>query len=546
MSDQDAATEDPEVGEPDGAADRAIESSDGPDESPGSPGDDSSEARDTGGDVPADGGDAPADGGAAPADVSEGPGRIVDAVGDRDEAVSVAATALRHGDLVVAPTDTVYGVTADAFNPEATQRIFMAKRRQKRFPLPVLIRSPKQLMGLVTSVPETAERLMAAYWPGPLTLVVRADPNLAWDLGKNDGTVAVRMPMDDVMLDIIRAVGPLATTSANLSGQAAATTAGLARGQLGDSIAVYVDGGRRTDTRPSTIVDLTRPTPGILRSGPLPDDEVLAVARGEVEPHQASAPQPRHKPVSPGGPAETTPSAAGTESAEGATAADTEVATGGSDTQPGPAAGAAASTSAGADHGDAVAEPAATTSTPRGDAIAVDHRAAAAAGAAGGSRRSRRRPRTKTTTGAGAGAATDAASRAASPADTAAPTEADTAAPTEADGSTGADTAAPTEADGSTGADESTGVEDQPTAPTPAVDDGGSRSATSPASPRRRARTTRTTQPPAASESDGPTSADDEATEPDPTSSSDDEPADPPRRARPGTSHHVARDHRAG
>lgn len=232
---------------------------------------------------------------------------VLDATEDRDDAVAEAADALRDGRLVVVPTDTVYGVTADAFNPTATAAVFAAKRRQRRFPLPVLIRSPKQLMGLVTEVPEVAERLMAAYWPGPLTLVVTTDPNLAWDLGNNEGTVAVRMPMDDITLDLIRAVGPLATTSANLSGNAAATTVDLAKSQLGDEVAVYLDGGKRMETKPSTIVDLTRDEPAILRTGPLPDDEVLAVARGELEPHLASAPAPRHKPVSPGGPAEVTP-----------------------------------------------------------------------------------------------------------------------------------------------------------------------------------------------------------------------------------------------
>ncbi|MBY5163808.1 L-threonylcarbamoyladenylate synthase, partial [Salsipaludibacter albus] len=234
---------------------------------------------------------------------------VVDATADLDDAVAAASSALRAGELAVLPTDTVYGVAADAFNPGATMKVFDAKRRQRRFPLPVLIRSPKQLMGLVPEVSDAAENLMAAYWPGPLTIVVRTDPNLAWDLGRNEDTVAVRMPMDDVTLAVIRSVGPLAVTSANLSGQPAATTARLARGQLGDKVRVYVDAGRRADSQPSTIVDLTRREPKILRSGPLDDDQVLRVARGELAPHLATSPgQAVDKPVSPGGPAETTPS----------------------------------------------------------------------------------------------------------------------------------------------------------------------------------------------------------------------------------------------
>lgn len=211
---------------------------------------------------------------------------VIDARTAPEDAVSAAAEALRAGDLVVVPTDTVYGVAADAFRPEATAKIFRAKRRSRAFPLPVLIRGPKQLLGLVTAVPEEAERLMAAYWPGPLTIVVPTDPNLAWDLGDAQGTVAVRMPLDDVTLEIIRAVGPLAVTSANLSGQPAARDVDMAKRSLGDGVAVYVDGGERADDVPSTIVDLTRHTPHVLREGVVPADEALAVADGSLAPHE--------------------------------------------------------------------------------------------------------------------------------------------------------------------------------------------------------------------------------------------------------------------
>jgi tRNA threonylcarbamoyl adenosine modification protein (Sua5/YciO/YrdC/YwlC family) len=215
---------------------------------------------------------------------------VIDAAATHDEAVAAAAEALRAGDLVVVPTDTVYGVAADAFRPEATAKIFRAKRRSRAFPLPVLIRGPKQLLGLVTAVPETAERLMAAYWPGPLTIVVATDPNLSWDLGDAQGTVAVRMPLDDVTLEIIRAVGPLAVTSANLSGQPAARDVRMAQQSLQDQVAVYVDGGQRADDIPSTIVDLTRSTPHVLREGVVPADEALAVATGELAPDQVGRP----------------------------------------------------------------------------------------------------------------------------------------------------------------------------------------------------------------------------------------------------------------
>ncbi len=207
---------------------------------------------------------------------------VVDAAGDnRPEAVAQTAEALRQGQLAVIPTDTVYGVAADAFNPEATAAVFAAKQRSRKHPLPILIHSPKQLPGLVGAVPPAAERLMAAYWPGALTLVVPATPDLQWDIGDNEGTVAVRMPLDDVTLEVIRQVGPLAVTSANRSGEPPATGVQEARMALGGEVALYLDDGPRTDRRPSTIVDLTRAEPFLIRDGDLPPDEVMATARGE-------------------------------------------------------------------------------------------------------------------------------------------------------------------------------------------------------------------------------------------------------------------------
>jgi L-threonylcarbamoyladenylate synthase len=214
---------------------------------------------------------------------------ILDVTGQgRDEVVARVAAALRDGEIVVVPTDTVYGVAADAFNPAGTRRVFAAKRRPRSFPLPVLVRSPKQLPGICPEVPKTAENLMAAYWPGPLTIVLPAQPGLAWDLGDNDGTVAVRMPLDDVTLAIIREVGPLAVTSANLSGQPPATTVEEAREQLGSRVRHYVDDGPRTGGIGSTIVDLTRGAARVLRAGVVPDEDALAVAGGDLDPMEAA------------------------------------------------------------------------------------------------------------------------------------------------------------------------------------------------------------------------------------------------------------------
>lgn len=214
---------------------------------------------------------------------------ILDVRGDgRAEAVERAAAALRDGELVVLPTDTVYGLAADAFSLDGTARVFRAKERDRSVPLPVLLRSPKQLPGIAPDVPEVAERLMAAFWPGALTIVVPAEDRLQWDLGKNRGTVAVRMPLDEVALEVIRGVGPLAVTSANTSGQPPATTAEEAKEQLGASVHLYLDDGPRTGGLASTIVDLTRREPHVLRVGAIDESLVLAVAYGEVEPLDAA------------------------------------------------------------------------------------------------------------------------------------------------------------------------------------------------------------------------------------------------------------------
>jgi L-threonylcarbamoyladenylate synthase len=218
---------------------------------------------------------------------------VIDVTGEgRPDAVERAAGSLRSGRLVVLPTDTVYGVAADAFSLEGTGRLFRLKDPARRYPLSVLVRSPKQLAGLTTRVPEIADRLVAAYWPGPLTLVIPAEPNLRWDLGPTLGTVAVRMPLDEVALEVIRAVGPLAVSSANRAGEPAATSASAAAAALGDAVDCYLDDGARTADAGSTVLDLTRHEPVVLRSGSLPDDEVLAVARGEVDPFQVDGSAP--------------------------------------------------------------------------------------------------------------------------------------------------------------------------------------------------------------------------------------------------------------
>jgi L-threonylcarbamoyladenylate synthase len=196
---------------------------------------------------------------------------------DRAKGVDAAVAALRRGDLVVLPTDTVYGVAADAFTPAAVQRLLAAKGRGRDMPVPVLVGAWRTLDGLASSVSPTARSLVEAFWPGPLTLIVPAAASLAWDLGETRGTVAVRMPLDPVALAVLEQTGPLAVSSANRTGSPPPAEAAQARSQLGTSVAVYLDGGPTGDPVPSTIVDLTGDRPRVVRAGALPTDQVSAV-----------------------------------------------------------------------------------------------------------------------------------------------------------------------------------------------------------------------------------------------------------------------------
>ncbi|SNX98284.1 translation factor SUA5 [Geodermatophilus sabuli] len=192
----------------------------------------------------------------------------------RAAGLDAATAAIGRGELVLLPTDTVYGVAADAFTPAAVMSLLAAKNRGRTMPVPVLVGEASTLAGLVRTVPEAATRLAEAFWPGGLTLVLEHAPSLAWDLGDAEGTVAVRLPDDGVARDLLRRTGPLAVSSANRSGRPAATTADEAVAQLGMHAAVVLDGGPRSQSAPSTIVDCTGPVPRVLRIGAVPVDRL--------------------------------------------------------------------------------------------------------------------------------------------------------------------------------------------------------------------------------------------------------------------------------
>lgn len=210
--------------------------------------------------------------------------RLLDCTGPdaREEALERAAAAVCAGKVVVLPTDTVYGVGADAFDVVAVAMVLAAKHRGRDMPPPVLVPAPTTVEGLAVDVPMYARILMRQFWPGPLTLVVRAQPSLQWDLGETNGTVALRMPDDEVALALLSEVGPMAVTSANVTGSPAATTGREALDQLGGAVAVYLEDGPRAGGQVSTIVDCTREEPVVLRHGALSVEELRGVLGATV------------------------------------------------------------------------------------------------------------------------------------------------------------------------------------------------------------------------------------------------------------------------
>ena len=203
--------------------------------------------------------------------------------GERETGIAAAISALKGGRLVVMPTDTVYGIGADAFDGSAVAALLAAKGRGRDMPVPVLVGSWHTIQGLVYTVPNSAKELIRAFWPGALSLVVRQAPSLAWDLGDAHGTVMLRMPLHPVAIELLRAVGPMAVSSANISGRPATVTADQARDQLGDLVDVYLDGGPAEQQSASTIVDLTGAHPRVLRQGPVTVEAIASVLGVDAE-----------------------------------------------------------------------------------------------------------------------------------------------------------------------------------------------------------------------------------------------------------------------
>lgn len=219
--------------------------------------------------------------------------RIVDctAAGDLRPALQAAKEVIAAGQCLVMPTDTVYGICADAFDAHAVQRLLTAKQRGRDMPPPVLISDEGVMAALAREVPPAASKLVAAHWPGPLTIICKAQPSLRMDLGETRGTLAVRVPDHELARDVLRRTGPLAVSSANVSGAPAATSAGEAVDQLGLDVALYLDGGPTPGPVPSTIVDFTvEPEGRVVREGILTVELLRRTVPGILGPGESEIP----------------------------------------------------------------------------------------------------------------------------------------------------------------------------------------------------------------------------------------------------------------
>jgi len=195
---------------------------------------------------------------------------------ERIAGIEAAVTAARAGELIVLPTDTVYGIGADAFTPAAVTTMLAAKGRGRNMPPPVLVGTARAAAALVDDLGAFGQDLIDEFWPGALTLVFRASPTLLWDLGDTKGTVALRMPLHSVALDVLKQTGPLAVSSANRHGQPSAINADQAEQQLGEAVSIYLDAGPCADNVPSTILDLT----GVIEGPPRRRDPRGPAAHG--------------------------------------------------------------------------------------------------------------------------------------------------------------------------------------------------------------------------------------------------------------------------
>lgn len=261
---------------------------------------------------------------------------VHDLADDPGAGIEAATTAIAGGKCVVVPTDTVYGIAADAFSGDAVRALLAAKQRGGDMPPPVLIAERSMLRALAGDIPRDAMALARNFWPGALTLVLKAQKTLNLELGETGGTVAVRVPDHDELRQLLRRTGPLAVSSANISGKPAANTAAEAQEMLGESVAVYLDGGETGGQMASTIIDFSRTTRGqVIRNGAIPFEE-LKLTAPRLQPYEEPEPEEPAAEDAPEGdealgdgateaaPAEIEPPTAGDDNSEEAAVTDAE------------------------------------------------------------------------------------------------------------------------------------------------------------------------------------------------------------------------------
>lgn len=205
---------------------------------------------------------------------------------DRAAGIAAAAAAVRRGALVVFGTDSAYAVGTDAFSSIGTAALRKAKGRPETVTgaaaaLPVLVANPGVVDALTYNVPSAGRDLIEALWPGPLTLIARQQPSLAWNI--TDGSkVSVRMPLHPVALELLAATGPVAATGANFAGMPVPMTCDDAQAQLGDAVAVYLDCGPMFTEHASAVIDITVNPPTVLRPGSVSMDKLTQICPGLV------------------------------------------------------------------------------------------------------------------------------------------------------------------------------------------------------------------------------------------------------------------------
>ena len=202
---------------------------------------------------------------------------------EREAGLSAAVDAVQAGQCIVLPTDTVYGIGADAFNNDAVAKLLATKRRGPDMPVPVLVGSWTTSQGLVREFSDTAKILVEAFWPGGLSIVVPEAPSLPWNLGDTRGTVLLRMPNQPLALELLQRTGPMAVSSANISGNPPALNAANAKQQFGDAVGIYLDGGDAQVGEPSTIVDISGPQPVVLREAAISAERIGEVLNLDPE-----------------------------------------------------------------------------------------------------------------------------------------------------------------------------------------------------------------------------------------------------------------------